>query len=435
MTVARRPAAPDAAPPRPGPGLATIALSAVVFAGVVALAVFAIRAVVAGDLADVPFYLVFLLLPMNLGVVGAVLTTRRPDNRIGWLLLVAGVFAAAVFVAGEYERFVLAQGGEQGPAFVAAAWVASWAFIPAIGLLVVFLPLIYPTGELPGPRWRVVAAAGIVGVIAGALGAATGPGPLDSPGGPTNPVVPPEPLLSVIQAAASLGNAIAPVVFLLALASLLLRFRRSRGVERQQITWFLFAAGVAAVLFAISLLPLGAIADLAWALGLVSLAFLPIAIGVAILRYRLYEIDRIVSRVVGYSIVTAVLAAAFAGVVVVAATVLAPVTRSNSLAVAGSTLVVAALFQPVRRATQSRVDRRFDRSRVNAEHVVEAFMAQIREGTDLATIGTILREGVATTLAPASVDIWVRGRGVPGSAGRQAVSGPAAAHGARDQRP
>jgi hypothetical protein len=222
-------------------------------------------------------------------------------------------------------------------------------------------------------------------------------------------MVPPEPLLSLIQAAATIGNGIAPVVFLLALASLLLRFRRSRGTERQQITWFLLAAVVSAVLFAISMLPLGAIADIAWALGLVSLAFLPIAIGVAILRYRLYEIDRIVSRVVSYSIVTVILGAVFAAAVVVAAAVLAPITKSNTIAVAGSTLVVAALFQPVRRATQSRVDRRFNRSRVRAVLVAEAFIGQVRDETDLAMIGANLRDSVLTTLAPNSVGVWVRG--------------------------
>jgi hypothetical protein len=401
---------PAAASTRHRPRAATVVLSAIVLAGVIPLALFTIAALVAGQLADVPFYLVFLLLPANLGVVGAVLTVRRPENRIGWLLLTAGVFTAVVFATGEYHRLIQAEGAPETAWSIAAAWVASWAFLPAVGILVVFLPLLFPTGELIGPRWRVVVAVALAGMTAGTLGAATAPGALAGPNGPPNPVVPPEPLLSVITAAAALGNAVAPVVFLLALASLLLRFRASRGVERQQITWFLLAASLSAVLFAVSLFPLGGIADVAWALGLLSLAFLPIAIGVAILRYRLYEIDRIVSRVVGYAIVTAVLAAVFAGVVVVAAAVLAPVTQSNTLAVAGSTLVVAALFQPVRRATQSRVDRRFNRSRVRADHVAEAFSARIREGADLPTIGTTLREGVATTLAPSSVGIWVRGR-------------------------
>jgi hypothetical protein len=138
------------------------------------------------------------------------------------------------------------------------------------------------------------------------------------------------------------------------------------------------------------------------------MAFLPLAIGLAILRYRLYDIDRVVSRAVGYTLVTAILAAAFATAVIVAQTVLAPVTQSNTLAVAASTLVVAALFQPVRRAIQGRVDRRFDRSRVNAERLVTTFGDTLRDVTDMPTIHETLVETVGATWAPAAVGMWVR---------------------------
>ena len=267
-----------------------------------------------------------------------------------------------------------------------AAWVASSWFIPAIGILVVFLPLLFPTGHLLSPRWRWVAVAGIFGVTAGAIGPAMAPGPMADPRGPLNPFVPPEPLLTWIETAATLSNLIAPPVFVLALASLFIRFRRSRDAERQQIKWFLFVAAVATVLFAVSILDVGPVSDVAWALGLLTMAFLPLAIGLAILRYRLYDIDRVVSRAVGYTLVTAILAAAFGIAVIVAQTVLSPVTQSSTLAVAASTLVVAALFQPVRRAIQGRVDRRFDRSRVNAERLVTTFGDTLRDVTDLPTI-------------------------------------------------
>ena len=197
-------------------------------------------------------------------------------------------------------------------------------------------------------------------------------------------------------------------MFALALTSLFLRFRRSRGVERQQIKWFLFVAAVATVLFVISIADVGALSDIAWALGLLTMAFLPLAIGLSILRYRLYDIDRVVSRAVGYTLVTAILAAAFAAAVIVAQAVLAPVTQSSTLAVAASTLVVAALFQPVRRAIQGRVDRRFDRSRVNAERLVTTFGDTLRDVTDLPTIHDTLVATVGTTWAPADVGIWVR---------------------------
>jgi hypothetical protein len=388
--------------------VATIVLSSIVAVALIPLALETLSALLRGDVQSIPFFLIFLLLPANLGLVGAVLTTRRPDNSIGWLLLVSGALAGLTFSAGELERSAMAAGNWDWPLLVPAAWVASSWFIPAIGILVVFLPLLFPTGHLLSPRWRWVAIAGIFGVAAGTLGPATAPGPMADPRGPLNPFVPPEPIVTWIQAAATLSSLIAPPVFVLAFASLLIRFRRSRGVERQQIKWFLFVAAVATVLFVVSMLSIGAVSDIAWALGLLTMAFLPLAIGLAILRYRLYDIDRVVSRAVGYTLVTATLAAAFAAAVIVAQTVLAPVTQSSTLAVAASTLVVAALFQPVRRAIQGRVDRRFDRSRVNAERLVTTFGDTLRDVTDLPTIHDTLVATVGTTWAPADVGIWVR---------------------------
>jgi hypothetical protein len=233
---------------------------------------------------------------------------------------------------------------------------------------------------------------------------------MGDPRGPLNPFVPAEPFRTWIETAATLSNAIAPFVFVLALASLVIRFRRSHGAERQQIKWFLFVAAVATVLFAVSMVDVQPVSDVAWALGLLTMAFLPLAIGLAILRYRLYDIDRVVSRTVGYTLVTAILAAAFVGGVIVAQRVLAPITQSNTLAIAASTLVVAALFQTVRRAIQGRVDRRFDRSRVNAERLVTTFGDTLRDVTDLPTINDSLVATVGTTWAPAGVGMWVRPR-------------------------
>ena len=388
--------------------VATLVLSSIVVIALAPLAFETVAALLRGDVQAIPFFLIFLLLPANLGLVGAVLTTRRPDNVIGWLLLVAGVLTGLTFAAGEYERSAIAAGGWDWPLLAPAAWVASSWFIPAVGILVVFLPLLFPTGHLLSPRWRWVAVAGIFGVAAGAIGPAVIPGPMGDPRGPLNPFVPPEPFLTWIETAATISNVIAPPVFALALASLFIRFRRSRDVERQQIKWFLFVAAVATVLFAISIIEVGSISDVAWALGLLTMAFLPLAIGLAILRYRLYDIDRVVSRAVGYTLVTAVLAAAFATAVIVAQTLLAPVTQSSTLAVAASTLVVAALFQPVRRAIQGRVDRRFDRSRVNAERLVTTFGDALRDVTDLPTIHDTLEATVDATWAPAAVGMWVR---------------------------
>jgi len=400
----------DAAPRLPAPRRALRgALSAVAFASLVPLLLATFAAMLGADIAGVPFYLVFLMLPANLAIVGTLLATRRPENRIGWLLLLAGALAGVAFACGEWQRFVFARGDPVSTWVVAASWIASWAFIPAIGILVVFVPLLYPTGRLPGARWRIVVAAGVFGVVTSTIGLATAAGPLGDPRGPLNPFVPREPLSTLIQGAAAVGNALAAPVFLLALGSLLIRFRRSRDVEREQIKWFLLAVAIAAVVLAFSMLPLERVSDAAWALGLLAMCFVPVAIGVAILRYRLYDIDRIVSRVVGYTLVTAVLGASFAAVVVVAQALLASVTQSNTLAVAGSTLVVASLFQPVRHAIQARVDRRFDRSHVRAEAVADSFSARLRDVTDLPTVRASIADGVQTAWSPSSVGVWIRG--------------------------
>ncbi|HEU0243053.1 MAG TPA: hypothetical protein VFQ75_04055 [Candidatus Limnocylindrales bacterium] len=401
---------PAAAPAIGHARVASVTLCGIMVLALVPLAIETAAAPLRGDMAGLPFYLVFLLLPANLGAVGAVLTIRRPDNVIGWLLLVSGVLTGLTFACGEYERSAIAAGAYDWPLLVPAAWIASSWFIPAVGMLVVFLPLLYPTGRLPGPRWRWVAVAGIFGVAAGAIGPMVTPGPMADPRGPLNPLVPPEPLLTWIEAASTLSTVIAPPVFLLALASLLIRFRRSRGAERQQIKWFLFVAAVATLLFVVSMFDTGPVSDAAWALGLLTMAFLPLAIGFAILRYRLYDIDRLVSRAVGYALVTAILAATFGAAVIVAQAVLAPVTESSTLAVAASTLVVAGLFQPVRRAIQARVDRRFDRSRVNAERLVSTFGDTLRDVTDLPTIHDTMVATARTTWSPSAAAVWVRPR-------------------------
>lgn len=387
--------------------VATLVLTSIAVVALVPLLVETAAALLRGDIESLPFFLIFLLLPANLALVGAVLTTRRSDNVIGWLLLVSGVLAGVTFSAGEFERSAIAAGGDS-PLLVPVAWVASSWFIPAIGILVVFLPLLFPTGHLLSPRWRWVVVAGIFGVTAGAIGPAVAPGPMGDPRGPLNPFVPPEPLLTWIETASTLSNLIAPPVFVLALVSLFIRFRRSHDAERQQIKWFMFVAAVATVLFAVSVLDVGPVSDVAWALGLLTMGFLPLAIGLAILRYRLYDIDRVVSRAVGYALVTAILAAAFGIAVIVAQAVLSPLTQSSTLAVAASTLVVATLFQPVRRAIQGRVDRRFDRSRVDAERLVTRFGETLRDVTDLPTIHDSLVATAGSTWAPTAVGMWVR---------------------------
>jgi hypothetical protein len=333
---------------------------AILFVSLVPLASGTLAAALAAEIGALFFYLIFLLLPLNLGLVGALLTVRRPENRIGWLLLVAGTLAGIAFACGEYERSLIASSAFDSPLLVPAAWIASWGFIPAIGILVVFLPLLYPSGNLPSRRWRVVVPIAVAGIALGTIGSAVLPGPLADPRGPLNPFVPPEPLLSAIQVASAISNLTAPPIFLLALGSLLLRFRRSTGVERQQIKWFLFVASVAAVAFAVSILSIGPISDAGWVLGILAMGFLPLAIGLAILRYRLYEIDRIVNRALVYGAMTAILAGVFAAATALSQRLFIAVAgQSSDAAIVLTTLVVVAIYAPVRKRVEAVVDRYF----------------------------------------------------------------------------
>lgn len=354
--VARQPAADSPLRLR---RVATAVLAVIVVLGLIPIVLGAVDAVGAGDLANLPFYLLFFLLPANLGAVGTVLTIRRPRNRIGWMLLVSGTLAALTFGGGQLGNAALGAGEPIGPLVVAGLWLASWAFIPAIGLLVVFLPLVYPDGELLSRRWRPVVAIGIVGVAAGAVGPAVMAGPM-GPGAPANPFGLSDPLLSVVETISSASNVVAPPVFLLALASLLIRFRRSVGIERQQIKWLLFVTAIGTIAFATSILGIGPISDIAWVVGLVTVAALPVAIGLAILRYGLYEIDRIVNRALVYGTVTAILAGVFAAATALSQRLFISVAgQSSDVAIVLTTLVVVAVYAPVRKRVEAVVDRYF----------------------------------------------------------------------------
>ena len=335
------------------------ALGVVLLVALVPLAVGAVGAVAAGDFGALLFYLLFLVLPANLGVMGILLTIRRPRNRIGWLLLVSGALAAVAFAGGEYAHDAVAAGAGDASLVPVAAWLGSWAFIPAIGLLVVFLPLLYPNGELLGPRWRWLAVFAVAGVALGAIGPAVAPGPLGG-NGPANPFALPEPLLSVVEAASAASNLIAPPVFLLSLGSLLIRFGRSSGIERQQIKVLAFVATVGAIAFPTSIVTSGPLADAAWIVGLVTVAALPVAIGLAILRYGLYEIDRIVNRALVYGAVTAILAGVFAAATTLSQRLFVAVAgQSSDAAVVLTTLLVVAVYAPVRKRVEALVDRYF----------------------------------------------------------------------------
>jgi hypothetical protein len=268
------------------------------------------------------------------------------------------------------------------------------------------LLMVFPTGRLPSRRWRPVAwAAGAVFVLA-ALSSPLLPGsPAD--GLRPNPIAIPA-LEGVLRLAYATANAVLFGVILAALVSLVVRFRRATGVERQQLKWF--AYGTALLL----LLPVaGAVGarlgDTAGELLVAAIvSALPVAIGIAVLRYRLYDIDRLVNRTVVYGLLTMLLAGVYAGLVFALSQLLNPADQQSALAVAASTLVVAALFQPARRRIQGLVDRRFNRRRYDAARTVAAFSTRLRDQIELDTLSTELLAVVDQTVQPVQLSLWLR---------------------------
>jgi hypothetical protein len=395
------------ASPRP-PRLAIVGVAASL-ASVVFIMAVGIVFLVRGSPGEIVFGLLSILLILDTSLVGGLLATRRPDNVIGALLLVASLLSAATFAADSYGHLDDLLGRGSLPFVVPFAWVGGWIFVPAIGLMVVYLPLLFPTGHLASPRWRILAGAVIVGFTIGSIQTATSPGPLNSVSWIENPIHIPDPLLGWIQTIGAVSALIAPPSFLIAVGGVLKRFRASRGAERQQLKWFLCVVTIAASALGLSIAFSGPVADAAWAVGLVAMACLPLAIGIAILRYRLYEIDRIVSRTVSYAAVTAVLVIVFTAINLALEAALASMTQAGTLAVAASTLVVFALFQPLRRRVQGIVDHRFNRERYEADRIAAAFAERLRDEVDPSRLRLELDEVLSQTVAPTSSYLWLRG--------------------------
>jgi hypothetical protein len=388
-------------------------------AGAVSLAGFAAAWVLAarnGDLFDVSAEFGPDRFMIACAVAGTVLASRRPANPIGWFLLGLGLVEAARGLAGEYARHALT--GPSHADAVWAVWFVNWSLIllfPA-GLLT-FLLLLFPDGRPLTRRWWAVSwiAAGMV--VASLLIVWLDPGPITLGAG--LPSVPnPTGVRGWIHLSGGpIGNVVWVLSWafvLLAGASVVLRYRRSAGEERLQLKWFAWAVAVSLGLMA-SLIPVsfsraGQVAyDVAIVAGF-GLA-VPVAIGVCVLKYRLYAIDKIISRTVSYALVTGLVVGVYLGCVALLTKVL-PVRGSVGVAV--SVLAAAALFNPLRRRVQAAVDRRFDRARYDAERVVTQFSVQLRDQVDLDVLGDGLLGVVDHVLAPAHLSLWLR---EPGSFG------------------
>ncbi|MDX6688758.1 MAG: hypothetical protein QOG15_215 [Solirubrobacteraceae bacterium] len=339
-------------------------------------------------------------------VVGALIGGREPRNAVGWICLVAGFSLAVLGASGQYALYAIETNPGGLPGGETAAWIGEWAYVPAVVLLGIYLPMLFPAGRLLSRRWRLVAWLGAVSAVTSAAGAAFLPGPLeDSVASVDNPyaIAGTEPLNG--------GFGLMALCFLAAAVSMVIRLRRSTGIEREQVKWFSFAAVVLAALFGVEILtgvflgvPSGPLEDVVT----VCFAFLPIATGIAILRYRLYDIDVVINRTLVYGALTGTLAATYLGSVLLLQLVLSGVTASNSLAVAVSTLVVAAAFQPVRHRIQAGVDRRFFRRKYDAGRTLERFGARLRDEIDLDALGSEMRGVVHETMQPAHVSLWLR---------------------------
>jgi hypothetical protein len=331
-------------------------------------------------------------------VVGALVASRLPTNANGWLWCAAGLTYAVSDIARPLAR------AAGWPAWTAWA-LGGWGFVVLLALLI-FVFLLFPTGRLPGHRWRWLVAATLTAALLLTVAVLLIPDPDD----PT--AVSPWALQG--QAGRVLNRSAEVLLYcmfgavLLAMVSLVLRFRRAGPTERRQLTWFLYATVVNGLLIIFDA-ALGLLPPLASAVvSAVAFALLPVAVGVAMLRYRLYEIDRIVSRTVSYGLLSAVLIGIYLLVVALLRPLLEPLTGSSALAVAASTLAVAAVFNPARRRLQAAVDRRFDRARYDAGRAVDAFAARLRGQVDLDEVTGGLRDTVVATVAPTRVAVWLR---------------------------
>ncbi|MFN8622452.1 MAG: hypothetical protein U0869_17090 [Chloroflexota bacterium] len=362
------------------------------------------------DASTGPFGVVmFLVIFGILGIVGALVATRQPRNPVGWLLYVAALLVGT-FMAGQYAEWSRTTFGGGLPLTVPIAWLQGLTFLPAVILIVVMVPFSFPDGRLLSPRWRWAVLLGIVGVVIAELPSAFDPGLLTN-----TQIENPLGIAGFKQYDLALGIAnylIALVAFLLAMLSIVLRYRRGTPVVRQQLKWFAAALGWALTWLVLSIVGSGIgvqlLSDLGWLLGILGLLLLPIAIGIAILRYRLYDIDRIVSRTLAWAIVTGLLVGAFAILVVGLQALLAPITEESTLAVAISTLAAAALFQPLRSRVQRAVDRRFNRSRYDADRLASAFATRLRDEVDLSTVSDDLLATTREALGPSTAGVWVR---------------------------
>jgi len=341
-------------------------------------------------------------------LVGTLVAIRRPENPIGWLFVVLGLGFTVGYFSTEYIGRAQISGWPL-PGVALVGWIGNWSLPAIIGIAFAWIPLLFPTGHLPGRRWQIVAWTLAITMALGITSIALRPGPLDTSnfGDLANPFAAPG-LAGLLGAVDAVYDPAIAILGLICVVSLFVRFRSSSAVERQQIKWLMLATASFIVTLGAAIITQG---EAAFLVALLAAASIPVSAGVAILRYRLWDIDRLVSRTIGWAVVTVMLAGMFAALVVALQAVLAPVTNENTLAVAASTLVAFALFQPLRRRVQRAVDRRFDRARYDGQRTVQAFGGRLRRETDLAYAAGALQATARDAVHPTSAGVWLRGDG------------------------
>jgi hypothetical protein len=360
-----------------------------------------------------PFTLLFYL---SFALMGGILVIRQPRNTVGWLLIGIGFGFIGTTTGASLDAAALTA-GTAGPRDVLMAWLAGWS--DATFILLFALMVVFPSGRLPEGRWRRPTQA--VLVIAATLIILTAVAPTVTfyPNSAASSVAVPNPFtllpaLSVWSLLPSRDALLLPIISLLVIGvvSMSVRYRRSRGITRLQLRWLVAALSltVAAVVVAVVLIALvgDRIGGLVWAPITLAVPTIPIAIAVAVMRYRLFEIDRLISRTISYSVVSLFLISVFGGCVVLLSGILASVAQAQTIAVAASTLAVFALFSPVLRRVRHAIDRRFDRARYDSDRTADAFGRRLRDEVDLASVMADLSATTGTVLAPTTIGVWIR---------------------------
>ena len=380
-----------------------------------------------GTVSDTLVFASFLAFP----IVGALIASKRPHNPVGWICLAVGLLWMLIGTFEYYSTYGVTQRGSV-PFPEAIAALNNWLWVPAVGLVGTYLLLLFPDGKLPSKRWRPLAWLSGAVIVLLSISGFLAPGPLQNLEEVQNPFgLEGQPWITYAGYALL---PILPVCMLASAASLVMRYRRSGGEVRQQIKWIAFAASFMGVLY-LTIMSAGLVSLLISApetpsalgerslwgalledVGVLSFAGIPVAIGFAVLKYRLYDIDLLINRTLVYGSLTAMLALVYFGGVATSQAIFHTFTGQEhqpQLAVVISTLLIAALFNPLRRRIQSFIDRRFYRKKYDATRTLEAFSARLRDETDLQALNDDLVGVVRETMQPVHVSLWLRPDAAP----------------------